>query len=139
MSASDLNIALILRMVDQVTAPSRAVIAAVERVGAATEQVGQRGMAWADRQLEATAARRAALQGEAFSVAATGYALVQAMQPAIEFEQAMSGVARVVSFDRPESFELLQRDILELTTSGGLPMAAEGISAIIEAAGQAER
>lgn len=31
----------------------------------------------------------------------------------------------------------MRRDILELTTSGGLPMAAEGIAAIIEAAGQA--
>lgn len=134
---SDLNIALILRLVDQVTAPSRAVIGAVREIGAATEQAGQTGMTWADRQLEATAARRAALQGEAFAIGATGFALYQAMRPAIEFEQAMSGVARVVEFDRPESFQLLERDILNLTTSGALPMAAEGISAIIEAAGQA--
>ena len=134
---SDLNIALILRLVDQVTAPSRAVIGAVREIGNATEAAGQTGMAWADRQLEATAARRAALQGEAFAIGATGFALYQAMRPAIEFEQAMSGVARVVEFEHPDSFQLLERDILNLTTSGALPMAAEGIAAIIEAAGQA--
>lgn len=134
---SDLDIALILRLVDQVSAPARAVIGTVREIGNATEQAGRRGMAWADRQLEATAARRAALQGEALGIAATGYALYEAMRPAVEFEQAMSGVARVVEFDRPESFQLLQQDILDLTTSGGLPMAAEGIAAIIEAAGQA--
>jgi len=134
---SDLNVALILRLVDQVTAPSRAVIGAVRDIGDATERAGRAGVAWSDRQLAANMARRQALQSEAMGVAATGFALYQAMRPAVEFETAMAGVRRVVDFDTPEGLAAMQRDILDLTTSGGLPMAAEGIAAIIEAAGQA--
>ncbi|MGR3501618.1 phage tail tape measure protein [Pseudaestuariivita sp.] len=135
--AGDLNIALILRLIDQVSKPAEKVVGAVQKVGMASEGYGRRGVEWADRQTEALQARRSALAGEAAGVAATGFALFQAIQPAIEFESAMAGVSKVVEFETPAQLLKLQEDILALTSSGGLPMTAEGIAAIIEAAGQA--
>jgi len=137
MSTPDLNVALILRLVDEVTAPARPVIRLVRQIGEETERMGQAGMAWADSQLASNAQRRAALQSEVIGVAATAAAYYQALRPAVEFETAMAGVRRVVDFDTPEGFSEMQRDILALGTSGGIPMVSEGIAAIIEAAGQA--
>ena len=137
MANGDLNIALVLKLVDQITGPHRAAVNAVREIGRVTEKAGQSGVAWANQQLEAVRARRSALAGEAIGVAATGAALVAALQPAIEFESAMSGVRKVVDFETPTGFADMQSDILALTTTGALPMAAEGIAEIIEAAGQA--
>lgn len=137
MANGDLNISLILKLVDQVTAPARQALASLERIGDVTETVGRSGVAWANQQLDATRARRAELQGEAMGVAATGFAIYQSLKPAVEFETAMAGVSKVIDFDTPEGFKELQSDILDLTTEGGLPMAADGLAEIIEAAGQA--
>ncbi|WP_107495318.1 phage tail tape measure protein [Thalassobius sp. I31.1] len=137
MAAGDLNIAMVLKLVDQVSGPARGAVNALRGIGAAAENTGQAGVAWANQQLEANQMRRQALQSEALGIAATGYALVQALRPAIEFESAMAGVSKVVDFDSPAGLSRMQEEILALTTSGALPMAAEGIAEIIEAAGQA--
>jgi len=136
-AADDLNIRLVLQLVDRLTQPARAAVRSVEQIGAATERASGAAISWANQQLETTRARRQALQGEALGVAAMGFALTQALRPAIEFESAMAGVNKVIDFERPESIDALSRDIQELVTSGALPMAADGIAAIIEAAGQA--
>lgn len=135
--AADLNISLILKLVDQVTAPARGAINAVRRIGEATDDVGRKGVAWSNEQLAANAARKQALQGEAFGVVATGAALYQALKPAIQFETSMAGVKKVLDFETPQGLADMQADILALTTSEGLPMTAKGIAEIIEAAGQA--
>jgi len=137
MANGDLNIALVLKLVDQITGPHRAAINAVRDIGRVTEQTGRAGVAWSNQQLDANRARRSALMGEAMGVAATGAALVAALAPAVKFESSMSGVRKVIDFETPDGFANMSRDILELTTSGALPMAAEGIAEIIEAAGQA--
>jgi len=97
MANGDLNISLILKLVDQVTAPARQALASLERIGDVTETVGRSGVAWANQQLDATRARRAELQGEAMGVAATGFALYQSLKPAVEFETAMAGVSYALS------------------------------------------
>jgi TP901 family phage tail tape measure protein len=137
MSASDLTIAMILKLVDQVTKPARAVIGTLKKVGAATENVGRAGVDWSNRQLELNTARKAALQSEALGIAATGFALYQALKPAIEFEKSFSGVKKVLDFDSPQGLKDMKRDILALSTSGQLPILADDINAIVEAAGQA--
>ncbi|AZV77876.1 phage tail tape measure protein [Parasedimentitalea marina] len=137
MAVGDLNVALILDLVDRASGPARQVMGALQQIGHVTEQTGRNGVDWANAQIAATEARRAALRGEAFAVAATGYALYKALQPAIQFETAMAGVSKVIDFDSPEGLDKMSSDILALTTSGALPMAAEGIAEIIEAAGQA--
>jgi TP901 family phage tail tape measure protein len=134
---SDLNIAMILRLVDRVSAPARQVRGALGGIAESATAAGNRATAFADRHLEALEAQRAAMRNSALETAAIGYGLYRAMQPAIEFESAMAGVRRVVTFDDETAIERLGDDILALTSSGGLPMAAEGVASIIEAAGQA--
>ena len=56
------------------------------------------------------------------------------IKKAIDFETAMAGVRKVVDFDSPEAFKKMSDDILELSTR--IPMAAEGLAAIVEAGGQ---
>lgn len=134
---SDLNIAMILRLVDRVSAPARQVRGALSGIAESATAAGNRATAFADRHLEALEAQRAAMRNSALETAAIGYGLYRAMQPAIQFESAMAGVRRVVTFDDETAIERLGDDILALTSSGGLPMAAEGVASIIEAAGQA--
>lgn len=137
MAAGDLNIALILKLVDQATGPARAVTNSLRQIGAVTEETGRAGVAWANEQLAANQARRSALMGEAFGVAALAGSLAASLKPAIEFESSMAGVEKVLDFDTPAGLEALEDSIIDLTTDERLPMAAEGIAAIIEAAGQA--
>lgn len=134
---SDLNIAMILRLVDRVSAPARQVRGALSGIAESATAAGNRATAFADRHIEALEAQRAAMRSSALETAAIGYGLYRAMQPAIQFETAMAGVRRVVTFDDETAIERLGDDILALTSSGGLPMAAEGVASIIEAAGQA--
>ncbi len=52
-------------------------------------------------------------------------------------ETAMADVKKVVDFESPEAFAQMKADILSLTTDENIPMAAEGIAAIVAAGGQA--
>lgn len=57
-----------------------------------------------------------------------------AASKAIAFESAMADVAKVVNFDTKEEFQAMSDQVKEL--AGRIPMAADGIAAIIAAAGQ---
>lgn len=61
-------------------------------------------------------------------------ALGMAASKAIAFESAMADVAKVVNFESAAEFKGMSDTIKEM--SGRIPMAAEGIAAIIAAAGQ---
>ncbi|MDJ0824254.1 MAG: phage tail tape measure protein [Rhodobacter sp.] len=137
MSAADLNLQLVLELVDRATAPARAAIAAVRRAGAAVQRAGRGTIDWSNKQLSAISANRAAMQAQVVDTAALGVSLYALTKPAVEFEVAMAGVKKVIDFEEPEALKLLGDDILDLISGGKIPMAAEGIAAIIEAAGQA--
>lgn len=57
-----------------------------------------------------------------------------AASKAMAFESAMSDVAKVVNFDTQTEFNAMSETVKEM--AGRIPMAAEGIAAIIAAAGQ---
>jgi len=137
MATGDLNIAMILKFVDQLTGPAKPALATMKKFGIASEAAGRKGVDWSNQQLAANNARRSALRGEILETAGLGFALFQALKPAVQFESAMASVSKVIDFDRSDGLKLLGDDILALTTDGRLPMAAEGIAEIIEAAGQA--
>lgn len=59
---------------------------------------------------------------------------IAGVQAAIGFESAMADVKKVVDFETPAQFQAMNDDILEMSTR--LPMAAEGIAAIVAAGGQ---
>ena len=136
MSDGNLNIALILKLVDQATGPARAVTNSLRQIGAVTEQTSQAGVAWANRQIAANQARRSALQGEAMGLFALGTTLVGLTEPAIQAERRLAEVSKVVSFDEADGFAHLQSEIRELVTSGGLAATADGVTDIIAAAGR---
>lgn len=70
-----------------------------------------------------------ALQGGALAAP-----FVMGVKAAIGFESAMADVKKVVNFETPEQFKAMNDDVLDL--SERLPMAAEGIAAIVAAGGQ---
>jgi len=70
------------------------------------------------------------LQGGAFAAP-----FVAGAKAAIDYESAMADVKKVVNFDTPEQFQQMSKDVLDLSEQ--LPMAANGIAAIVAAGGQA--
>lgn len=136
MATGDLEVALILKLVDQLTGPVKPAIKAMRQIGDITEQTGRAGVAWSNEQLAANQARRSALQGEAMGLFALGGSLVALTEPAIQAERRLAEVSKVVSFDGPTGFAQLQTEIRELVTSNGLATTAEGVTDIVAAAGR---
>nr|WP_306766360.1 phage tail tape measure protein [Shinella pollutisoli] len=70
---------------------------------------------------------------------AAGYALQRALaapiRAASEFESAMADVRKVVDFDTPQAFKDFQTSVLQM--SKRLPLAAQDLTKIVAAAGQA--
>ncbi|CCV45107.1 phage tail tape measure protein [Yersinia enterocolitica] len=75
------------------------------------------------------------MQSVAMMGAAIGGAFIIPINQAMEFESSMADVRKVVDFDTPVQFKEMGEDILKLSTE--LPMAANGIAAIVAAGGQA--
>ena len=69
---SDLNVALILRLVDHVTGPSKAVLAAMRNVSAAVDGAGRGMIAGGDALTAVVARQREQLAGSALAVGAVG-------------------------------------------------------------------
>lgn len=78
---------------------------------------------------------RSAYRAQMMDAVALGGALYGLVQPAVAFESVMADVKKVVNFDTPEQFGQMSKDVLLMSTR--IPMAAEGIGAIVAAAGQA--
>ena len=78
---------------------------------------------------------RSAYRAQMMDAVALGGALYGLVQPAVQFESVMADVKKVVNFDTPEQFGQMSKDVLLLSTR--IPMAADGIGAIVAAAGQA--
>lgn len=70
----------------------------------------------------------------AVQYAGMAYGVAKLAQAAVDFEDAMSDVRKVVDFDTPEQFKQMGDDILEMSTR--IPMAAEDLAQIVAAGGQ---
>lgn len=92
---ADLNIALILRFVDQATAPARKAMESVKGASEAVARHGDQMVARGHAMTETSRAQTAALRGSTLATIGTGFALYKAMQPAIAFEAQMSKVAAI--------------------------------------------
>ena len=137
MAVGDLNIAMILKLVDQVTKPARVVLGSLDQIGEASAQVGRDGVDWSNRQLKANEERQQALKGEALSVIALGGSLLALTEPAIQAEKRLAEVSKVVDFQDENGFQKLAGDIRDLVLSEDLIGAtAEGITDIVAAAGR---
>jgi TP901 family phage tail tape measure protein len=78
---------------------------------------------------------RSAYRAQMMDAVALGGALYGLVQPAVAFESVMADVKKVVNFDTPDQFGQMSKDVLIMSTR--IPMAADGIGAIVAAAGQA--
>jgi len=116
---------------------TRAMGAETARLGSQMETLRARtdSLTRAQQAQAANLENRDAYREQAVDAVALGAALYGLLQPAIAFESAMADVRKVVNFDAPEQFAQMGRDVLVMSTR--IPMAAEGISAIVAAAGQA--
>lgn len=77
---------------------------------------------------------QAAGAAAAVGLGAMAVGIKGAVNAAVEFEQSMAGVKKVIDFETPDQFRQMEQDIIALSQS--LPMAATDIAAIMEAAGQ---
>jgi TP901 family phage tail tape measure protein len=92
----NLNIALVMRLVDQVSGPARQVARAVGSIGDGWAQQGRAALDWNRQAAEAQEQRANALRMQAAETAALGFAVVQFMRPAVEFEDQMGRVGAVL-------------------------------------------
>ena len=87
----------------------------------------------------AARARRESARGDLVEAGALGYAVLRPMQAvvgqAVEFEEKMADIGKVVDFPRPGGLQAMGRDLLELSTR--IPVAASGLADIVAEAGQA--
>lgn len=123
------NVEMFLSLVDRASGPLRRVSAGMAALGRQAAGLDAPGAIAAANQ------RRLALVGQATAFTGIAFAARRALSPAIEFEAAMADVAKVVDFDDDEGIPKLASDILEL--SRRIPIAADGLAAIVAAAGQA--
>jgi TP901 family phage tail tape measure protein len=114
---------LILTLLDRVTRPIRDINGSLDRLRRASA---------------ANAARMEAMRGQFLGAAAAGYVLYRGLaapiNAAMKFESAMADVRKVVDFPTPDAFKEMGLDIRALSRE--MPMAADGIAAIVAAAGQ---
>lgn len=119
---------------------------------AANQALGQQReklKALEDRQLRMQAARATYDRTQQFAGTAAGAGasaigagmaaaspLIAASGFAINFQDAMLDVKKVVDFDTPQQFAEMNRDVLQLSKDLALP--AEGVAQIVAAAGQAK-
>jgi TP901 family phage tail tape measure protein len=100
----------------------------INKLRASTQALGK-----SQAQLAANEANRAQLRGKMMETAGLVYLAAQPIKTAIQFEEAMADVKKVVD-DTPEGIKKLEDGILEL--SRRIPVAAEGISQIVAAGAQ---
>lgn len=138
---------MVLELIDKVTKPAQKIIKTMQKVASATHQAmaksidslanAQRGLSDGMRRSAASmAAQKGQLHGAAIETGVLATGLVSLLEPAIQAEQRLANISKVVDFNEADGFQKLQAEIRELVTSGGLAMTAEGIAEIISAAGR---
>lgn len=82
--------------------------------------------------------RRSDLQGQMIGTAGIAMAVAAPIKAAIDFEEKMADIKKVVDFESPAAFKQMGSDIVALTMpgKGAIPMAAAGLADIVAAAGQ---
>ncbi|MGS4945365.1 phage tail tape measure protein [Meridianimarinicoccus sp. RP-17] len=125
---SDLNIAMILRLVDQVTGPSKRVLASMREVGVAVDGAGRGMLNTADRLGAVQAQQLGIVQNQALGIAGLATAAYGLLRPAAEFEAAMDKVGAVANASDAEVARLTAtaRE-LGATTPWAASQAAEGM------------
>ena len=129
---------LIVRLLDQVTAPARSItrtLLGLERAGAGAGNFGQRLSAAMERNNRALARARGGMVDAVAGFIALKGAIGGPVKAAMEFESAMADVKKVVDFPTPQSLKDFQTALIDL--SKRVPLSVNGLAKIAAAAGQA--
>ncbi len=136
MAGKTLTSSLIVRLVDQVSAPARKVGASL--LGLNNDARGGFG----GRLTQAIDTNNAALErarGRLLEAGAAFYLLKNAIMSPVaaarEFESAMADVTKVVDFPTPQAFKDFQAALVEMSKT--VPLSVNGLAQIAAAAGQA--
>ena len=132
-----LTSSLVVRLIDQVSGPARAVATSILGIEKASK-----GGDFGARLAGAVERNNAALdnaRGKLFDAVAGFYALKGAIgapvKAAMDFESAMADVRKVVDFPTPQAFKDFQAQLVEMSKT--VPLSVNGLAQIAAAAGQA--
>ena len=133
---------LVVELLDKVTAPARRVSNSLAGISNTVRDANGLPVGFGDR-LDAAITRNnqalEAARGNLVDAVAGFYALKGAIaapvQAAMDFEDAMADVRKVVDFPTPEGFRQFQADLFAL--SRDVPVAVDGLAQIAAAAGAA--
>ncbi|RWX72607.1 phage tail tape measure protein [Mesorhizobium sp. M2A.F.Ca.ET.039.01.1.1] len=135
---ANLTSQLLVKLIDGVSAPARAAARSLLGIGKAANGINGVQLRLRDA-IERNNAALDRARGRMLDAVAAGYVLKRGLeapiQAAMNFESAMADVRKVVNFDSAAQFKDFQQQVIEL--SKRLPMAADGLSQIVAAAGQA--
>lgn len=125
---TDLNVALILRFIDQASGPARNAMRTLQGAAERMDRMGAAQLAAGRAQVELAGRQMTALRGQALAVAGVGYAAYAALRPAMEFEAQMSRVGAVARASA-EDQQLLTATARELgrSTPFSARQAAQGM------------
>lgn len=131
---SDLNVALILRFIDQATGPARAALRNVQGAAERVERFGTAQVAAGRQQVALAGLQMSALRGQALALTAVGYAAYRALGPSVAFEAQMSRVGAVARASAGEQ-ERLTATARELgrSTAFTAVQAAQGMEYLARA------
>lgn len=131
---SDLNIALVLRFIDQATAPARKAMEGIQGASEAVQRFGDQTVARGQAMRETAQAQTTAMRGQTLATVGMGYAFYKAMQPAIEFEAQMSKVGAIAKASEAEQRALAQVALEQgARTRFSASQAAEGLEKLAAA------
>ncbi|MBN9220220.1 MAG: phage tail tape measure protein [Mesorhizobium sp.] len=129
---------LLVKLIDGVSAPARAAARSLAGIGNAARQINGVQVRLRDA-IERNNLALDRARSRMLDAVAAGYVLKRGLeaplQAAMQFESAMADVRKVVDFDSVQQFKDFQKEVIGL--SKRLPMAADGLSQIVAAAGQA--
>ncbi len=137
MAGSTLTSSLVVRLIDQVTAPARTIgrsLLGLEKA-ASGGNMGQRLAAAMERNEAALANARGGLVDAVAGFYALKGAIAAPIGAAIKFESAMADIAKVSSFD-PAGLDAYGRQLRKLAVTE-IPMAVNDLAALSAAAAQA--
>ncbi|WP_296639212.1 phage tail tape measure protein [Roseinatronobacter sp.] len=125
---SDLNIALILKFVDQATAPARAAMQNIQGAAERVERFGAAQMAQGAAMQEVARQNTGALQGQTMGMIGAGLAAYGLLRPSVELEARMSEVGAVTraTAEEQEAMRLAARELGRDTRFSALE-AADGM------------
>jgi|GEM_PF-2425404 len=131
---SDLNIALVLRFIDQATAPARKAMEGLQGSAEAVQRFGDQAVVRGRAMQETARQQTTALRGSTLATAGVGFALYKAMQPAIEFEAQMSKVAAISEATEDQQRALAQAALEQgARTRFSASQSAEGLEKLAAA------